>query len=113
MNSGSEGARVGPRTGTKCDTTYPAELIEACFYRGSERSSARRPICRPCLQTRRDEKKRRNRWLPKAAWTRSWHARKLGTSTRELETRFGWVVSRMAEDAKAAFREWLSVYDPE
>lgn len=90
---------------SRCGTTYPAHLVDAAFRSASSLRDAssrgwRARVCRPCEQTKRDERKIRDRWAVKARDVIRRHAVRLQVSKEDLVGRYGWDPARLAHDAE-------------
>lgn len=90
-----------------CGTKYESYLVEAAFRtlnsHGRLDASKRRWLCRPCEQTRRDEKKVGNRWHVKARDTIRRHAERFSIPQDRLTGQYGWEASLLAHEAEHAY----------
>ncbi|MBA7684893.1 hypothetical protein ES703_93306 [subsurface metagenome] len=77
---------------------------EQFFNWRSRKRGKRQPRCILCEKTKRDNKKRADRWLFKAVWTLTYHAKALHIRRDDLIKRFGWNVHKMARDAERAYK---------
>lgn len=91
----------------RCGTYYPSHLVEGAFRRSgftrdasNVRRQYRNTICRPCEQTKRDQRKLGNRWAVKARDVIRRHATRFGIDKNDLVTRYGWEAERLAHDAE-------------
>lgn len=95
------------RTCSKCKFTYWGEDAVRIAFRqrpGTSLSWYRlHTMCNLCRQDKRTSEKRADRWIPKARRTRKAHAKKLGYTVEEMETRFGWILPVMAHNAEYAY----------
>lgn len=92
----------------KCEFVYEGKkAIEIGFYVIEKRKGI--PFrfsntCKPCYQTQRTERTRKNRWREKARNTLRSHSKRLGIPQEDLREKHGWNIDQMAEDMEFAYQ---------